>query len=380
MQPSAYGIFLFHYVFIIWLQYFVYDPHGPPLSRPQSCSRSRWAKLAADGVIAKNSVRGADDLSVKARNRSIACDACINVPRAGLPHLPIGACVALASRASPLFPIGSSRSWCRRAGRRHRRVARVPAQEMAKDLGVSRHHREQAGRRHHRRHPGGRGAAADGYTLLMGTFANAVNPSLNAKLPYDVHRDFAPVALIARASNIVVVNPESKIKSIADLIAVAKAAPGRTAMDLRHGTSAHLGGEWSRHRRGQDDDGALQGRGVRDHRPDRRPDRRDLHDGGQRRVAGRGWSVARHRRDVGRTPLAFPQLPTVVGSRSFPATPRKPRQWPRRGGPNAARDHRPPGQVGGESLFRPRHSGSSVCQRRPGHGGRAAGPRSTAIL
>ena len=62
----------------------------------------------------------------------------------------------------------------------------------------------------------------------MGTFANAVNPSLNAKLPYDAHKDFAAVALIARSFNIVVVNPESPIKSIADLIAAAKAEPGQT--------------------------------------------------------------------------------------------------------------------------------------------------------
>src|SRR4030081_2391982 len=65
----------------------------------------------------------------------------------------------------------------------------------------------------------------DGYTLLMGTFANAVNPSLNANLPYDAHKDFAPVALIARSFNIVVVNPNSPIQSIADLIAAAKADP-----------------------------------------------------------------------------------------------------------------------------------------------------------
>src|SRR3984893_13866361 len=62
----------------------------------------------------------------------------------------------------------------------------------------------------------------DGYTLLMGTFANAVNPSLNSKLPYDQHRDFAPVALIARSFNIVVVNPTSPFQSIAELIAAGE--------------------------------------------------------------------------------------------------------------------------------------------------------------
>jgi tripartite-type tricarboxylate transporter receptor subunit TctC len=85
---------------------------------------------------------------------------------------------------------------------------------------------------------------ADGYTLLMGTFANAVNPSLNAKLPYDPHKDFAPVALIARSFNIVVVNPKSPIRSTADLIAAARANPGKmTFGTFGAGTSAHLAGE-----------------------------------------------------------------------------------------------------------------------------------------
>jgi tripartite-type tricarboxylate transporter receptor subunit TctC len=57
----------------------------------------------------------------------------------------------------------------------------------------------------------------------MGTFAHALNPNLNPKLPYDPHQDFAPVALIARSFNIVVVDPKSPIKSIAELIAAAKA-------------------------------------------------------------------------------------------------------------------------------------------------------------
>jgi tripartite-type tricarboxylate transporter receptor subunit TctC len=66
-------------------------------------------------------------------------------------------------------------------------------------------------------------AEGDGYTLLMWTFAHAGNPSLNARLPFDPNRDFAPVALIARSPNIVVVNPKSSLRSIADLIAAAKA-------------------------------------------------------------------------------------------------------------------------------------------------------------
>src|SRR6478736_1939835 len=50
--------------------------------------------------------------------------------------------------------------------------------------------------------------APGGYALLMATFAHAVNPSLNTKLPYDTFRAFDPVALVARSFNIVVVNPK----------------------------------------------------------------------------------------------------------------------------------------------------------------------------
>ncbi|WFU15479.1 tripartite tricarboxylate transporter substrate binding protein [Bradyrhizobium sp. CB3481] len=84
----------------------------------------------------------------------------------------------------------------------------------------------------------------DGYTLLLASFAHAVNPSLNSKLPFDPHKDFAAVSLIARSLNIVVVNPASKIKSIPDLIAEAKANPGKLNYGtFGTGTSAHLAGE-----------------------------------------------------------------------------------------------------------------------------------------
>ena len=123
-------------------------------------------------------------------------------------------------------------------------IARTLAQEMAKDLGatVVIENKPGAGTI-----IGTQAVAAsepDGYTLLMGTFANAVNPSLNARLPYDPHKDFAPVALIARSFNIVVVNPKSPIHSIADLIAAAKADPDKLSYGtFGTGTSAHLAGE-----------------------------------------------------------------------------------------------------------------------------------------
>src|SRR5438445_2925537 len=101
-------------------------------------------------------------------------------------------------------------------------IARTLAQEMAKDLGQSVIIENKPGAGTIIGTQAVATSEPDGYTLLMGTFANAVNPNLSAKLPYDAHGAFAPVSLIARSFNIVVVNPASSIKSIADLIAAAK--------------------------------------------------------------------------------------------------------------------------------------------------------------
>jgi tripartite-type tricarboxylate transporter receptor subunit TctC len=123
-------------------------------------------------------------------------------------------------------------------------IARTLAQEMAKDLGASVIIENKPGAGTIIGTQAVATSEPDGYTLLMGTFANAVNPSLNPKLPYDPHRDFAAVALIARSFNIVVVNPNSPIKSIADLIAAAKAEPDKLSYGtFGTGTSAHLAGE-----------------------------------------------------------------------------------------------------------------------------------------
>src|SRR3954449_12352186 len=104
-------------------------------------------------------------------------------------------------------------------------IARTLAQEMARNLGATIIIENKPGAGTIIGTQAVATSEPDGYTLLMGTFANAVNPSLNAKLPYDAHRDFAAVALIARSFNVVVVNPKSSIKSVADMIAAAKAEP-----------------------------------------------------------------------------------------------------------------------------------------------------------
>jgi tripartite-type tricarboxylate transporter receptor subunit TctC len=123
-------------------------------------------------------------------------------------------------------------------------IARTLAQEMAKDLGATVIIENKPGAGTIIGTQAVATSEPDGYTLLMGTFANAVNPSLNAKLPYDAHKDLVPVALVARSFNIVVVNPKSPFQSIADLIAAAKADPEKLSYGtFGTGTSAHLAGE-----------------------------------------------------------------------------------------------------------------------------------------
>ncbi|HZE55539.1 MAG TPA: tripartite tricarboxylate transporter substrate binding protein [Bradyrhizobium sp.] len=123
-------------------------------------------------------------------------------------------------------------------------VARTLAQEMAKDLGVSVVIENKPGAGTIIGTQAVAVSAADGYTLLMGTFSHAVNSSLSANLPYDPHKDFAAVALIARSFNMVVVNPKSPFQTIADLIAAAKANPEKLSYGtFGVGTSAHLAGE-----------------------------------------------------------------------------------------------------------------------------------------
>ena len=88
-------------------------------------------------------------------------------------------------------------------------------------------------------------AAPDGYTLLMGNVApNAVNVSLFRKLPFDPVKDFAPVSLVAVTPNILVAHPSQPVKTVKDLVALAKAKPGTLNFPSAGvGSSSHLAGE-----------------------------------------------------------------------------------------------------------------------------------------
>lgn len=92
-------------------------------------------------------------------------------------------------------------------------------------------------------------AAPDGNTIVMGAVAtHAINPWLYARIPYDPIRDFAPITLVARVPNVLVMNVETtqrlKINSVADLIAYARANPGRLNYGSGgNGSAGHLAGE-----------------------------------------------------------------------------------------------------------------------------------------
>jgi len=85
----------------------------------------------------------------------------------------------------------------------------------------------------------------DGHTLLMGTVGtHAINPALYKTLPYDPIRDFVPIALVAVAPVAIVVHPGQPANTLADLVALAKSAPGKLDYGSAGvGTPGHLTGE-----------------------------------------------------------------------------------------------------------------------------------------
>ena len=84
-------------------------------------------------------------------------------------------------------------------------------------------------------------AAPDGYTLLLGSNSLSLNKSLYSKLPFDLDRDFAPVILITRIPNVLVVHPSVPANTVNELVALAKASPGKlNYASVGTGTGPHL--------------------------------------------------------------------------------------------------------------------------------------------
>jgi tripartite-type tricarboxylate transporter receptor subunit TctC len=87
-------------------------------------------------------------------------------------------------------------------------------------------------------------AAPDGYTLIVVASGHPTNSFLYAKLPYDTFKDFTPISLLASSPNILLVRADSPFKTVADLIAQARARPGSLSFgNAGTGTSTHLAGE-----------------------------------------------------------------------------------------------------------------------------------------
>jgi len=87
-------------------------------------------------------------------------------------------------------------------------------------------------------------AVPDGNTLLMATFSHAVNATFYRRLPYDTIKSFSAVTLVASAPNVLEVHPSVPVKTTQDLIALAKAQPGKLNFaSAGNGSSSHLAGE-----------------------------------------------------------------------------------------------------------------------------------------
>lgn len=87
-------------------------------------------------------------------------------------------------------------------------------------------------------------ASPDGYTLLMGAPSNAINMSLFLKLPYDMLRDFDPIALCVKGASVLALHPSVPAKNLKELIALAKAQPGKLNFASSGlGSANHMAGE-----------------------------------------------------------------------------------------------------------------------------------------
>jgi tripartite-type tricarboxylate transporter receptor subunit TctC len=95
--------------------------------------------------------------------------------------------------------------------------------------------------------------APDGYTILATSSAYVVNPSLYPNTPYDPFRDFVPISMLGAAPNVIAVRPDSSFHALGDVIAHARANPGRLNYTTSGvGTTPHLAGEVLKLRTGID--------------------------------------------------------------------------------------------------------------------------------
>ena len=87
-------------------------------------------------------------------------------------------------------------------------------------------------------------ATRDGYTIILSDMPHTINPSIHAKVPYDPVKDFAPITIVGMSPMFLFANPSFQAQSVKDLIAVAKAQPGKISIASGGtGATTHLAAE-----------------------------------------------------------------------------------------------------------------------------------------
>jgi tripartite-type tricarboxylate transporter receptor subunit TctC len=123
-------------------------------------------------------------------------------------------------------------------------TARLIAQKLSENLGQSFYVENVVGGGGNIAHGVAARAAPDGHTILAAGGAFVANPSLYAKIPYDPHKDFAPITLVCSSTHVLAVHPSVPAHSVGELVAVARANPGTLSYaSAGRGTPAHLAGE-----------------------------------------------------------------------------------------------------------------------------------------
>ena len=86
-------------------------------------------------------------------------------------------------------------------------------------------------------------APADGYTMVLTDLGNlAISPSMYSKLPFDIQRDLAPLAMVSYSAHLLTVHPSVPVKTVKELVNLAKASPGKLNMPVGLGSAVHLAG------------------------------------------------------------------------------------------------------------------------------------------
>jgi tripartite-type tricarboxylate transporter receptor subunit TctC len=168
----------------------------------------------------------------KLKSMAIAAVACL--PVLGAPALAAGQYPNRPIRFIVPFPPGGGNDI----------VGRIVAQKLSEELGVSVVVDNRGG-------AGGTigtdmtsKAPPDGHTMLVNNISLAVNATLVPKLPYDTVKDLAPVSLLGRQPNLLVAHPSAPVKSVKDVLALARAKPGQLAYASGGvGTAGHLATE-----------------------------------------------------------------------------------------------------------------------------------------